>query len=273
MTREEYQFPSIEGIQVPQWKYERGHVVRLLVVDTQNAEQFRVVPGGVEINARHSDGEWLKIFNSGYGAMESKNDGPDTPAMPNIFQAMEFALFLGATTAQEIRDGNVMQGTNRVRHWRPNPSWRPPGATEDINVGEIHDGEGVLNNPETFTPEGALGGGAAGSTAVTADIISEFSGFTTERPGALANANGEVLRCVITIPFKTTKETVPVLAFTGNFRVMMGDNRFINVSNPNVLVRTRNHAVVEFTLATAYPSNSPVHLVYSNASSRINVTP
>jgi hypothetical protein len=109
---------------------------------------------------------------------------------------------------------------------------------------------------------------------VATDVPSGFTGFTLEVAGALANANGEVTRVQFAVPYMNRKfQSNPNITTAGTFRARTGDNRLINLSAPTVVGVTNTHCVLQFTLATAYPSNSPMHLVYADNNATITVTP
>lgn len=120
-------------------------------------------------------------------------------------------------------------------------------------------------NPSLSGSEIFGGSDQAGGFTVAANQMTGYLGYTTEGfGGAGITADGEVNRALITIPFRAKKDGNPKITISNgidDWAVRMGDNTLVEVQDPVVIYANKASAVVQFTMKSKYPSNSPCSLV------------
>lgn len=103
--------------------------------------------------------------------------------------------------------------------------------------------------------------------------VSGHFAFTIEGYGGTPQANGYVNRLLATIPFPAQVADV-VFTITddpSHWGARMGDGSIITLRDPEVLFTNNDNAVVQFTMDTYYPSNSPCILIYRSADASFNI--
>ncbi len=131
-----------------------------------------------------------------------------------------------------------------------------------------------LLNPATTGTE-LFGGSEIGGSTTTVNQMTGYMGFTTEGfNGDAITEDGEVNRVLITIPYKAQKNLSSKVSISNgddDWGIRLGDNSIIEVKSPVVLYSDRNNAVVQFTMKTKYPSNSPCALVIRRPQAYIKI--
>lgn len=104
--------------------------------------------------------------------------------------------------------------------------------------------------------------------------VTGYFGFTIDGLDGTIDANGCVDRVVfaITYPLRSREVNFTISSGAEDWGAKMGDGSIIPLSNPKVLFQNRDNSIVEFTLATRYPSNSPCNLVYRGSNASWNAT-
>lgn len=104
----------------------------------------------------------------------------------------------------------------------------------------------------------------SGSRPWKENTVSGHFGFTVEGDGGTAQGNGCVnrLECSIPYPVQMADVEFTISEDPSHWGAMMGDGSIINLRDPVVMFSNRDSAVVQFTMDTAYPSNSPCVIVY-----------
>lgn len=89
------------------------------------------------------------------------------------------------------------------------------------------------------------------------------------------HADGYVNKLVATLqfPYQVSDVDFEISKGTDDWKVKMGDGSIITLGNPTVLSLNKDNAVVQFTMATTYPSNSPGILLYGANTAYYKVTP
>lgn len=126
--------------------------------------------------------------------------------------------------------------------------------------------DGIIIGPGKKDPEDPEGD----NTVVNRQ--SGHHGFTTAGDQGV-DANGQV-RCVWFAINFTPKATDVEVSFSDHdaaFSVKMGDGSSIIIREPKLIEVTRSNCVVQFTMDTPYPANSPCQLVYRTNNAWINV--
>ena len=139
----------------------------------------------------------------------------------------------------------------------------------------VYDGNAWrLINPSATGTE-IFGGSTIGGSTTTSNQMSGYLGFTTEGfNGQGITVDGEVNRAIITIPFKTRKDSnakVTISDGPDDWALRFGDNSLIPVTDPIVISNDNSVAVIQFTLSIPYPSNSPCALVIRRPEAYIKI--
>lgn len=130
----------------------------------------------------------------------------------------------------------------------------------------VYDGSNWrIINPSLSGSEIFGGSNEAGGFKVNPNQITGYLGYTTEGFGGEGiTEDGEVNRALISIPFRSKKEGNPQVKISdgvNDWALRMGDNTLVEVQNPTLIYVSKASAVVQFTMKTKYPSNSPCSLV------------
>lgn len=104
----------------------------------------------------------------------------------------------------------------------------------------------------------------SGSRPWKENTVSGHFGFTVEGDGGTSQGNGCVnrLECSVPYPVQLADVEFTISDDPSHWGAMMGDGSIINLRNPVVMFSNRDSAVVQFTMDTPYPSNSPCVIVY-----------
>lgn len=104
----------------------------------------------------------------------------------------------------------------------------------------------------------------SGSRPWKENTVSGHFGFTVEGDGGTSQGNGCVnrLECSVPYPVQMADVEFTISDDPSHWGAMMGDGSIINLRNPVVMFSNRDSAVVQFTMDTPYPSNSPCVIVY-----------
>jgi hypothetical protein len=88
-------------------------------------------------------------------------------------------------------------------------------------------------------------------------------GVTTQGDGVI-DSNGQVRRVYIVINYEQREDDFDIEISTSEdaWGVQMGDGSIIICNEPKVIEKTKSSCVVQFTLGSFYPSNSPCQLIY-----------
>lgn len=107
-----------------------------------------------------------------------------------------------------------------------------------------------------------------------ANSVSGHFAFTVEGYGGDKKSNGYVNRLLATIPFpvQVTNVEFSITSDPSHWGAHMGDGNLIPLRDPKVIFTNMDNAVVQFTLDTPYPSNSPCILVYRSKDAKYSVT-
>lgn len=108
-------------------------------------------------------------------------------------------------------------------------------------------------------------------------IINEttgYFGFTIDGLDGTIDENGCVDRVIFAIMYPLRSKEVNFTISNGSedWGAQMGDGTIIPLSQPKVLFQNRDNSIVQFTLGTRYPSNSPCNLVYRGSNAQWNAT-
>lgn len=105
------------------------------------------------------------------------------------------------------------------------------------------------------------------------NTISGHFGFTVEGYGGTPSGNGCVDRIVCAIPFPVQATDVEFTLSTdpSHWGARVGDGSIINLRDPVVLFSNRDSGIVQFTMDTPYPSNSPCVMIYRSSDAWFNV--
>ena len=163
------------------------------------------------------------------------------------------ALFghVRSANVDPLMDGTVFRGTDNGRYAREDH--RHPSDDTKMDI------DGLNSMPESY------GGGAANNT------ISGFVGYTTEL-NTVPDSMGRVDHVLFNIPFKYLKRSIPSVVISGQFKALMPNAQYINLTNPVQVSNTLAHVTVIFTMTSTYPSNSPCSLVFGDNTSSISIT-
>ena len=104
-----------------------------------------------------------------------------------------------------------------------------------------------------------------------------FRGYTTDSVGSGydIDAYGRVKRCIMAInyPYQVLDINFTISNNVGDWGAQMGDGSIIPLSNPVVIYQNKDNAIVQFSMDTPYPSNSPCLLVCMSDTARMTTTP
>ena len=105
------------------------------------------------------------------------------------------------------------------------------------------------------------------------NVASGNFGFTVD--GQNSDTRGYVNTVIFSFEFPNQRCNVnfEISSDNSHWGARMGDGTVIPLRNPQVLSTNPNTAVVQFTMDTPYPSNSPCILVYRSESAYYRVTP
>ena len=97
-------------------------------------------------------------------------------------------------------------------------------------------------------------------------------GVTTEGDG-ISDSNGQVLRAYIVINFtpRATDVLVTVSDHEDCWGLQMGDGTIIACNDPKIIQTTRSNAVLQVSLDSFYPSNSPCQLIFRTNKAWISI--
>lgn len=101
-----------------------------------------------------------------------------------------------------------------------------------------------------------------------------YRGFTLDGGSAYPiDSQGRVKKCIVVINYNHHAVDVDFTISNGanDWAAQMGDNSIIPLSNPVVLYKSKNNAVVTFDMANPYPSNSPMLLLYRSDTATFSV--
>ena len=109
------------------------------------------------------------------------------------------------------------------------------------------------------------------------DTITSYYGFTLDGTidSTPIDINGQVTRCIVAIvyPVQVTDVNITISNGENDWAAKMGDGSIIPLFNPEVLYVNRDNAIIQFDMDTAYPSNSPLTLVYHSDTASFNLEP
>lgn len=142
----------------------------------------------------------------------------------------------------------------------------------------IFDGENWrLINPVPGTgiggPDGMIiGPNKPGNEEVVINQLTGHNGMTVNGESG-ADENGQVDTVLVTVnyPAKAGDAEVTVSDVEGAWAIKLGDGTLIRVNTPKVVEITKTNALIQFTMETPYPANSPCQLVYRTNKAWINV--
>ena len=195
----------------------------------------------------------------------------------------KFRLLIGATVIIKFNETNLAKN---ARMNVDNTGMLPivyqdhPVDPYMIEAGMDHmfvydGGNWRIINPSLSGSEIFGGSDQAGGFTVAANQMTGYLGYTTEGfGGAGITADGEVNRALITIPFRAKKDGNPKITISNgidDWAIRMGDNTLIEVQDPVIIHANKASAVVQFTMKSKYPSNSPCSLVIRRPEAFIKV--
>ena len=101
-----------------------------------------------------------------------------------------------------------------------------------------------------------------------------FRGYTADGLGT-GTDNGYVKSCIFAInyPYQILDINFNISTKAGDWGAQMGDGSIIPLSNPIVIYQNKDNSIVQFTMDTPYPSNSPCFLVYTSDTANMTTTP
>ncbi|MCM1220775.1 MAG: hypothetical protein NC548_40420 [Lachnospiraceae bacterium] len=98
------------------------------------------------------------------------------------------------------------------------------------------------------------------------EIINQLTGYNgiTYTGSGRVDTNGQVKRAMITLNFapKVEPPKITMSVHKNAWALRMGDGSVMRCRNPVISNITKSSAIIEFTLETYYPSNSPCMLLY-----------
>ena len=140
----------------------------------------------------------------------------------------------------------------------------PTGIT--IGPGRPPSEDGDPNDPNN--PDG-------GDSSTPEMIINQLSGHTgvTVVGEDGADENGQVNSVLITMNFaaKAGGAEITLSDYEDAWAIRMGDNSLIKINNPVVIEINESNAVIQFTMESYYPANSPCQLVYRTNKAWVNI--
>lgn len=106
-------------------------------------------------------------------------------------------------------------------------------------------------------------------------IINRLSGhwgITVPGDGPV-DTNGQVKRALITLNFspRNTDVRVSLSKHKNAWAIKAGDGSIIRMRNPVIIETTRSSCVIQFTLESYYPANSPCQFVYHTDNAWLNI--
>ena len=140
----------------------------------------------------------------------------------------------------------------------------------------VYDGSSWrIINPSLSGSEIFGGSNEIGGFKVNPNHITGYLGYTTEGFGGQGiTEDGEVDRALVSIPFRSKKEGNPRITISNgmdDWALRMGDNTVIPIQDPVVIYSNKISAVVQFSMRSKYPSNSPCALVIRRPEAFIKV--
>lgn len=134
---------------------------------------------------------------------------------------------------------------------------------------------GTGYGPIIFGPSDTLDPDDPGWVDVPEEVINKpagYTGFTTPADGPIDN-NGRVQRVWFNINYdsRSMSPTVIISDTPNAFTAKMGDGSIMPLSNPKVISSANAGAVIQFTMSTYYPSDSPCQLIYRTNKATITV--
>ena len=237
--------------------------------------------------------EWVRRnvvgVSKGYSDTASGNPNKVATLRSSFMDPVVFMRQIGTTVAitfdNEDRSGTLNDTTLNVQGSGAAPIIFAGAPVTNGMIGKNHthvfvfDGSNWrLINPVPGTGIGAPDGIIIGPNSDPEDpsmIINRLSGHNgyTIASNARSDNNGQVDYAWITINYtpKIGDVNVTVSDDAEAWAIRLGDGSIIRASNPVVIETTKSNAIIQFTLASAYPANSPCQLVYRTNKAWINV--
>lgn len=157
--------------------------------------------------------------------------------------------------------------------------WRlinPADSNSVWDEGGITIGPGGKEDPKPPAPDDPGDDGGDDDDPKVPDntvvnLMSGYFGYTLKGDGT-EDSSGYVDRVWFMISFTPQEYDVEATfsSEAGAFGAKMGNGNTVILSNPKVINISRQTCVVQFSMNTKYPSNSPCHLIYRTKSAWIN---
>lgn len=247
---------------------------------------------------RPASTQWVRrnIITPVYGECVSESGNPNKVAtLKNSTDSVVFKRLIGAIVTIKFAYEDK-SGTNPTTLNVDNSGAAPiiygdrPVLDGYIGGGHAHtfvfDGENwqLINpiNPWIWTNDGlTIGPGTPNSVSLTAlakqqevvNINSGHTGFTTSGEDGEIDDDGCVDKVWISINYtpRSYEPEITVAEGTDIFAAQMGDGTTILLNDPVIVSKTQSNCIIQFTMDTKYPSNSPCQLIYRTNDAWINI--